>query len=135
VIYRRLRQPANDITLSTGLIQEFLHREQAKLDALIAGNGDEEANALRTDAGNRRMGSASFHRRKSPLRSTTQALVERTRNIGLRYRSRGANRARISLSRAKMVKLALCVALWSAHRTESRGAFRQDYRGATTASG
>src|SRR5207344_2271447 len=40
--------PANDITLSTGLIQEFLHREQAKLDALIAGNGDEEANALRT---------------------------------------------------------------------------------------
>ena len=37
----------NDVNISTGLIHEFLRREQAKLDALIDGNGNEDAIALR----------------------------------------------------------------------------------------
>src|SRR4029079_7935779 len=37
----------NDIDLSTGLIHEYLHREQAKIDHLLHGNGTEDATALR----------------------------------------------------------------------------------------
>ena len=58
-----------------------------------------------------------------------QALLLRSRNIGLRYRARGANPELVSAYRVqKMLKLALCVAYGALTRTESRGAhFRQDY--------
>ena len=58
-----------------------------------------------------------------------QALLLRSRNIGLRYRARGANPELVSAYRVqKMLKLALCVAYGALTRTESRGAhFRQDF--------
>ncbi|MEO8754318.1 MAG: fumarate reductase flavoprotein subunit, partial [Casimicrobiaceae bacterium] len=58
-----------------------------------------------------------------------QALLVRSRNIGLRYRVRGANPELVAAYRVqKMLKLALCIAYGALTRTESRGAhFRQDF--------
>ena len=39
--------PRNEFSLPTGLIREFVEREQAKLDALVASNGTEDASALK----------------------------------------------------------------------------------------
>jgi len=58
-----------------------------------------------------------------------QALLVRSRNIGLRYRAVGANPELVSAYRVqKMLKVALCVAYGALTRTESRGAhFRNDH--------
>jgi fumarate reductase flavoprotein subunit len=53
----------------------------------------------------------------------------RSRNIGLRYKARGANPELVTAYRVqKMLKMALCVAYGAHQRTESRGAhFREDF--------
>jgi fumarate reductase flavoprotein subunit len=58
-----------------------------------------------------------------------QALLERSRRIGLRHKVAGANPELATAYRTqKMLKLALCVAYGAAQRTESRGAhFREDF--------
>jgi fumarate reductase flavoprotein subunit len=58
-----------------------------------------------------------------------QALVRRSRNIGLRYRAAGANAELVAAYRVqKMLKLALCVAFGALTLTESRGAhYRHDF--------
>jgi fumarate reductase flavoprotein subunit len=61
--------------------------------------------------------------------SELQALLERSKHIGLRASQPGANPELVTAYRTqKMLKLALCVAHGAAMRTESRGAhFREDY--------
>ena len=58
-----------------------------------------------------------------------QVLLQRSRNIGVRYKARGANPELVTAYRVqKMLKVALCVAYGALTRTESRGAhFRQDH--------
>jgi len=58
-----------------------------------------------------------------------EQLLVRSRNIGLRYKARGANPELVTAYRVqKMLKLALCVACGAYARTESRGAhFREDF--------
>jgi fumarate reductase flavoprotein subunit len=58
-----------------------------------------------------------------------QQLLLRSRNIGLRYKARGATPELVTAYRVqKMLKLALCVAYGAYSRTESRGAhFREDF--------
>jgi len=58
-----------------------------------------------------------------------QELLKRSRNIGLRERSRGANPELVTAYRVqKMLKVALCIAYGALTRTESRGAhYRQDF--------
>jgi fumarate reductase flavoprotein subunit len=58
-----------------------------------------------------------------------QKLLRRSRDIGLRYKARGANPELVTAYRVrKMLKLALCVAYGALTRTESRGAhFREDF--------
>jgi fumarate reductase flavoprotein subunit len=58
-----------------------------------------------------------------------QELLVRSRNIGVRYKARGANPELVTAYRVqKMLKVALCVAYGALTRTESRGAhYRQDY--------
>jgi fumarate reductase flavoprotein subunit len=121
-----------DAHLSTGLIHEFLQREQAKLDALISGNGTEEANTLRVGMQEIMTAKVGIFRTGDDLASAVeelQALLLRSRNIGLRYRAQGANPELVSAYRVqKMLKLALCVAYGALARNESRGAhFRHDY--------
>ena len=122
----------SDVQISTGLIQEFLQREQAKLDALIGGNGAEDANALRSEMQHIMTAKVGIFRTGDDLSSAVeelQSLVRRSRQIGLRYRARGANPELVSAYRVqKMLKLALCVAYGALTRTESRGAhFRHDH--------
>ena len=122
----------NHVQLSTGLIQEFLSREQAKLDAFIDGNGKEEANTIRGQMQDLMTAKVGIFRTGEDLASAVeelQALLLRSRNIGLRYRARGANPELVAAYRVqKMLKLALCIAYGALTRTESRGAhFRQDF--------
>jgi fumarate reductase flavoprotein subunit len=58
-----------------------------------------------------------------------QKLIVRSRNIGVRYKARGANPELVTAYRVqKMLKLALSVAYGALTRTESRGAhFREDF--------
>ncbi|HEY2816213.1 MAG TPA: fumarate reductase flavoprotein subunit [Casimicrobiaceae bacterium] len=122
----------SNVQISTGLIQEFLQREQAKLDALIGGGGAEDANALRSEMQHLMTAKVGIFRTGDDLSFAVeqlQSLLRRSRHIGLRYRARGANPELVSAYRVqKMLKLALCVAYGALTRTESRGAhFRHDY--------
>jgi fumarate reductase flavoprotein subunit len=58
-----------------------------------------------------------------------QQLLQKSRNIGLSDRSRGANPELVTAYRVqRMLKVALCIAYGALTRTESRGAhFRQDF--------
>jgi len=58
-----------------------------------------------------------------------QQLLLRSRNIGLRYKARGANPELVTAYRVqKMLKMAQCIAYGALQRTESRGAhFREDF--------
>ena len=108
-----------------------LHREQAKLDALIDGNGRKMPRLLMAE-----MQQIMTRRSDIPQRQPVgeavdglQKLLRRSRNIGLRYKARGANPELVTAYRVqKMLKLALCVAYGALERTESRGAhFREDF--------
>jgi fumarate reductase flavoprotein subunit len=122
----------NDVQLSTGLIHEFLQREQASLDALFVGTGNEEANALRGRMQDLMTAKVGIFRTGEDLVAAVDELHEllrRSRNIRLRNHARGANPELVSAYRVqKMLKLALCVAFGALTRTESRGAhFRHDH--------
>ena len=122
----------NHAQLSTGLVGEFLSREQRKLDAFIDGSGKEEANTVRGQMQDLMTAKVGIFRTGEDLASAVeelQALLQRSRNIGLRYRARGNNPELVSAYRVqKMLKLALCIAYGALTRTESRGAhFRQDF--------
>jgi fumarate reductase flavoprotein subunit len=124
--------PESNLQLSTGLIREFLEHEQAKLDALTGGQGSEEANALRVRMQEIMTSKVAIFRTGEDLAAAVdelQSLLQRSRNIGLRYTASGANPELVSAYRVqKMLRLALTVAYGALTRTESRGAhFRQDY--------
>src|SRR5689334_15284528 len=122
----------SNVQISTGLIQEFLQREQAKLDALIGGSGAEDANALRSEMQHIMTAKVGIFRTGDDLSSAVeelQSLVRRSRQIGLRCKARAANPELVTAYRVrKMLKMALCVAYGASARTESRGAhFREDF--------
>ena len=122
----------NDVNISTGLIHDFLRREQAKLDVLIDGGGSEDATALRVAMQEIMTAKVGIFRNGTDLESGVdelQKLLVRSRSIGLKYKARGANPELVTAYRVqKMLKLALCVAHGALSRTESRGAhFREDY--------
>jgi fumarate reductase flavoprotein subunit len=123
---------ANDLTLSTGLIHEFLRREQAKLDRLVDGDGAESATALRVAMQEIMTAKVGIFRTGADLTQAVdelQKLLVRSRDIGVGYKARGANPELVIAYRVqKMLKLALCVAYGALERTESRGAhFREDH--------
>ena len=127
-----MRAPENDLRISTGLIHETLRREQAKIDALIDGKGTEDAAILMAEMQQLMTTKVSIFRNGKTLAESVdelQQLLVRSRNIGLRYKARGANPELVTAYRVqKMLKLALCVAYGALQRTESRGAhFRQDF--------
>jgi fumarate reductase flavoprotein subunit len=122
----------NDVRIPTGLVREFVHTEQAKLDWLVSGNGTEDASALRVAMQQIMTDKVGIFRSGADLASAVselQALRERSRRIGLRHKVAGANPELATAYRTqKMLKLALCMAYGAAERTESRGAhFREDH--------
>jgi fumarate reductase flavoprotein subunit len=122
----------NDVRIPTGLVRDFVFAEQAKLDRLVHANGTEDASALRVamqEIMTAKVGIFRTGRELDAAVSGLQALLERSRRIGLRHKAGGANPELVTAYRVqKMLKLALCVAHGATQRTESRGAhFREDH--------
>jgi fumarate reductase flavoprotein subunit len=118
--------------IPTGVIEETLRREQAKIDTLIDGHGTENAAAIMAEMQTVMTNKVAIFRTGKALEEAVhelQQLLLRSRNIGLRYKARGANPELVTAYRVqKMLKMALCVAYGALQRTESRGAhFREDF--------
>lgn len=125
-------RPENNLNVSTGVIREFLEREQAKLEVLLDGKGQEDAAQLRKQMQSIMTEKVGIFRTGDNLKSAVeelQQLLVRSRNIGVRYRALGANPELVGAYRVqKMLKLAVSIAYGALLRTESRGAhYRQDY--------
>ena len=122
----------NDTSIPTALIHEVLQREQKKIDRLIDDTGAENAALLMAEMQQVMTAKVGIFRNGNRLEQAVddlQKLLQRSRNIGLAYKARGANPELVTAYRVqKMLKLALCVAYGALERTESRGAhFREDF--------
>jgi len=122
----------NDVRIPTGLVREFVAAEQAKLDRLASGGGTEDASVLRIAMQEIMTAKVGIFRTGADLGSAVselQALLERSRRIGLKHQAPGPNPELVTAYRTqKMLKLALCIAYGASQRTESRGAhFREDF--------
>jgi fumarate reductase flavoprotein subunit len=122
----------NDIDIPTGVVHDFLAREQAKLDAIRSGGGTESAQELRVTMQQIMTAKVGIFRRGTDLEQAVdelRALLVRSHNLGVRCRSAGANPELVTAYRTqRMLKLALTVAYGALTRTESRGAhYREDY--------
>ena len=120
----------NDLNIPTGVVHGFLEREQARLNAMF--RGKESAGELRVAMQEIMTAKVGIFRRGKDLEQAVdqlQALLVRSRNIGVRSRAAGANPELVTAYRTqKMLKLALAVAYGAFTRTESRGAhFREDF--------
>ncbi|MGE5338363.1 MAG: fumarate reductase flavoprotein subunit, partial [Gemmatimonadota bacterium] len=121
-----------DLNIPLGLVREFVGREQAKLDALLNGRGTESAAALKAEMQTLMTDKVGIFRTGEKLTQaveTLQQLLARSRNIGIPYKSVGANPELVTAYRTqRMLKLALTIAYGALMRTESRGAhFRNDF--------
>jgi fumarate reductase flavoprotein subunit len=122
----------NAASVPMGVVQEFVRREQAKLDAMLSGKGAEDATVLRVAMQEIMTSQVGIFRTGKDLEQAVDALQKllvRSRNIGLRYKASGANPELVAGYRIqKMLKVALAIAYGALTRTESRGAHsRQDY--------
>ncbi|HYA20935.1 MAG TPA: fumarate reductase flavoprotein subunit [Burkholderiales bacterium] len=125
-------RPENDANLPTGLVRDFVTREQAKLSGILLGSGTEDASAIKAQMQEIMTSKVGIFRTGKDLEEAVdelQKLLIRSRNIGLRSRSPGLNPELTTAYRVRrMLKLALCVAYGALQRTESRGAhFREDF--------
>jgi fumarate reductase flavoprotein subunit len=125
-------KPDNDASIPTGIVREFVQRESAKLSALILGRGKEDASAIKAAMQEIMTSKVGIFRTGKDLEQAVdelQKLLVRSRSIGLRSSSPGANPELVTAYRVqKMLKLALCVSCGALTRTESRGAhFREDF--------
>jgi fumarate reductase flavoprotein subunit len=125
-------RPENAVDIPTGVVHGFLQREQARLDAMLDGRGTESAQALRVAMQQIMTAKVGIFRRGKDLEQAVdelQALLVRSRRIGVRSRAAGANPELVTAYRTqKMLRLALAVAYGALQRTESRGAhYREDH--------
>jgi fumarate reductase flavoprotein subunit len=91
-------RPENDLDVPTGLVREFMTREQSRLDGLLLGSGREDASAIRAEMQEIMTGKVGIFRRGSDLEQAVdqlQKLLTRSRRIGLRSRWTGAIRFRV----------------------------------------
>ena len=124
--------PRNELNLPTALVREFVEREQAKLDTLTGGRGNEDASTLKARMQEIMTAKVGIFRTGRDLEEAVdelQQLQKRSRNIGMRASTPGANPELVTAYRVqKMLKLALTVAYGALTRTESRGAhYREDF--------
>ena len=122
----------SQVDIPVGLVREAVEGEQAKIDRLLEGRGTESAEALRAAMQNVMTDRVGIFRTGADLEAAVdelQRLLVRSRDIGVRYRARGANLELVVAYRTqKMLRVALAIAYGALMRTESRGAhFREDY--------
>src|SRR5262245_65993787 len=99
---------------------------------MLSGRGTESAVELRVAMQQTMTAKVGIFRRGKDLEQAVdelQALLVKSRNIGVRYGGPGANPELVTAYRTqKMLKLALAVAYGALQRTESRGAhYREDF--------
>ena len=121
-----------ELDIPLGLVRESLEREQAKLDKLLSGGGTESATILKAEMQSLMTDRVGIFRTGENLQhavDSLQALLARSRAIGVPYKATGANPELVIAYRVqKMLKLALTVAYGALVRTESRGAhYRNDF--------
>lgn len=124
--------PGGDADIPTSLVDEFVERERAGLDALLTGNGEESVAELRAEMERTMIEQVGIFRTGAELYravETLRDLLQRSRNVRVRSAAPGANPELVAAYRLpKMLRVALCVALGARERTESRGAhFREDH--------
>jgi fumarate reductase flavoprotein subunit len=127
-----VESPAGDLDIPTALVREAVAAERAKLDALLHGRGTERADAIKVEMQQAMTDGVGIFRRGADLEEAVrrlQALILRSRHIGLRTHADGPNPELVTAYRTqKMLKVALCIATGALARTESRGAhFREDF--------
>jgi succinate dehydrogenase flavoprotein subunit len=113
-------------------VREFVMRESARLQQIIAGGGSEDASAIKAAMQEVMTGGVGIFRTGKELERAVdelQKLYARSQRIGLRSSTPGVNPELVTAYRVqRMLKLALCVAYGALTRTESRGAhYRQDF--------
>ena len=89
-----IESPGGDIDIPTALIREAVEAERAKLDVLIDGGGTERADALKIEMQQVMTDRVGIFRSGADLEEAVhrlQALLVRSRNIGLRNRADGSN--------------------------------------------
>ncbi|HPB76825.1 MAG TPA: fumarate reductase flavoprotein subunit, partial [Chromatiaceae bacterium] len=126
--------PAGQIQISSALAQDFLRREQAHLDRLLAGPGQEDAIAIRQAMERVMTNQVGLFRKGPDLEAAVTELREllaRAHRLGVRNPHPGANPELVLAYRLpRMLKVALGAALGALARTESRGAhYREDFPG------
>jgi fumarate reductase flavoprotein subunit len=124
--------PAGDLDIPTALLREAVQAQRARLDALLQGGGTESADALKAAMQQLMTDRVGIFRTGTDLEAAVsglQALLLRSRNIGLRHRRDGPNPELVTAYRTqRMLKVALCISAGALARTESRGAhFREDH--------
>jgi len=127
-----LESPEGEIDIPTPLLRETLAAERGKLDALLKGQGREQADTLKAEMQQVMTDRVGIFRTGKDLEyavARLQELLVRSRDIGLRSRRDGPNPELVTAYRVqKMIKIALCIAQGALTRTESRGAhFREDF--------
>ena len=124
--------PANGVDISSALLGDFWQRQDQALDDLLKARGKEEAIPLGNRMKDIMTDKVGIFRSGEDLQRAVdelQTLLIRSRDIGIREKTRTANPELVAAYRLpRMLKLALCVAYGALQRTESRGAhFRQDH--------
>jgi fumarate reductase flavoprotein subunit len=122
----------SDCSFSSALIEQSLKQQERYLGALCDEQGQENAFELMRQMQQTMTDKVGIFRdgeRLSQAVSDLQALLTRSRCIGIRSQHRGTNPELVTAYRVqKMLKLAMCVALGALRREESRGAhFREDF--------
>jgi succinate dehydrogenase flavoprotein subunit len=122
----------SDSSIETSLVHEFIAHERSRIDQLVDGGGSEDASLLQQQMQQVMTDKVGVFRDGSTLEAAVkelQQLLLKSRNIGIRNKSRGANPELATAYRTqKILKVALCVAAGALARTESRGAHhREDF--------
>jgi fumarate reductase flavoprotein subunit len=122
----------NDVAIPTGVVREFVEREQAKLSGLLLARSGEDASALKARMQEIMTAKVGIFRSGKDLEQAVdelQQLLVKSRRIALRSNAPGVNPELVLAYRTRMMlKLALTIAYGALVRTESRGAhYRQDH--------
>ena len=127
-----VEQEGGRLSMSPGLAREALAREEARIGAILARPGHEDAQAIRRsmeDIMTRQVGLFRNEAGLSEAVDSLQKLLQRSEQIGTRYKGRDASPELVLAMRLpRMLKLALVTAQGALARQESRGAHaREDF--------
>ncbi|QYK13261.1 fumarate reductase flavoprotein subunit [Shewanella rhizosphaerae] len=122
----------NTLEIDTSLAERFVAQVRDEIDGLVEGQGSESAYELKREMQRIMMDYVGIFRNGPELTKAVEeleALLIRSRKLGLKCKKRHANPELVEALRVKrMLKVALTVACGAEARTESRGAHaREDY--------